>query len=55
MAAVVENDIGRTEFLNDRVQERWICLISDTDIDLIFGKRSAGRVYVDTDNAGMRS
>ena len=55
MAAIVENPIRRSVFLNNPVQELRVRLIPDADLDLIFGESPASRVDVDPDNARTRS
>ena len=53
VAAVVKHDIGRAELVDDAVQEFLVRLVSDPDIDLIFGEMLALRTNVDADDAGI--
>src|SRR4051794_29678506 len=55
MAAVVDDDVGLTEFSRDLCEKGGISLVADADFDLVFGELATPRVHIDPDDAGMRA
>jgi hypothetical protein len=53
VAAIVQDDVGRTELVEEGLQEFCVLLGSDANLDLILFVVLALRDDVDSDNCGM--
>ena len=49
MTAVIKNDVGHTDLVNQALEELAVLLRPDVDLNLILFKRLAFRINVDTD------
>ncbi len=52
MTSVIKNDVGRTELIDDTLQESCIALIADTYIDTLGSMLRARGVYIKADDDG---
>ena len=55
VAAIVDQDIDRTNFIAERAQKAPVFLITDDDFDLVFLEAFAFRTDIDADDPGSFS